>query len=298
VIKDMYKKGKVKSFSDVLDNKFDDTTTESVNWKDFEDIPTPSWEFYYEAAEEPVPTYRVETAKSGRSTCRQTVKAAVKCRTVSLKKKQDEESNEIISRNDAWTKIQKGEIRIGTLFKETGTYTRWVHLRCWRIPSTVWLGLPDPSVCNDPRLFLKSLIQMDEMILCGILEMSSEDQMKVARHAMDKTHWANLRKKKRIKGERGNNKKDQIYDPTSYIASQLAKKSKKKKTSIAIHDPTKKHFYIPKPGGASDENSLKGKRFVLTGIFPEVGGGGGLSLGKGKVKKMIESFGGVVTGSV
>jgi hypothetical protein len=48
---------------------------------------------------------------------------------------------------------------------------------------------------------------------------------------------------------------------------------------------------IPKPGGASDANSLQGKTFVLTGTFPEVGGGAGLTLGKGKVKRMIQSFG-------
>jgi len=43
---------------------------------------------------------------------------------------------------------------------------------------------------------------------------------------------------------------------------------------------------------------LDGKRFVLTGVFPEVGGGSGLSLGKDRAKSMIESFGGKVTGSV
>jgi len=43
---------------------------------------------------------------------------------------------------------------------------------------------------------------------------------------------------------------------------------------------------------------LSGKRFVLTGVFPEVGGGCGLSMGKEKVKAMIESFGGRVTSAV
>lgn len=33
-------------------------------------------------------------------------------------------------------------------------------------------------------------------------------------------------------------------------------------------------------------------------VFPEVGGGGGLNLGKDKMKEIIESFGGHVTGSV
>ena len=41
---------------------------------------------------------------------------------------------------------------------------------------------------------------------------------------------------------------------------QISKKKKKNTKSIVLHDPTKRHFVIPKPGGASDANSLKGKR--------------------------------------
>merc|ERR1712238_32771 len=40
------------------------------------------------------------------------------------------------------------------------------------------------------------------------------------------------------------------------------------------------------------------KTFVMTGLFPEVGGGAGLSLGKAKVKLLIESFGGRVTSAI
>ena len=36
----------------------------------------------------------------------------------------------------------------------------------------------------------------------------------------------------------------------------------------------------------------------MTGIFPELGGGGGLDLGKDRCKAMVEAFGGRVTGSV
>lgn len=37
---------------------------------------------------------------------------------------------------------------------------------------------------------------------------------------------------------------------------------------------------------------------VLTGLFPELGGGSGLNYGKDKMKTLIENFGGRVTGSV
>ena len=61
----------------------------------------------------------------------------------------------------------------------------------------------------------------------------------------------------------------------------------------------KARFVIPKPGiNGAIAGLFNGKKFVLTGVFPEVGGGSGLSLGKDRMTNMIESFGGKVTGSV
>lgn len=59
-------------------------------------------------------------------------------------------------------------------------------------------------------------------------------------------------------------------------------------------------FIVPVPGkdGASPADVFRDKTFVLTGIFPEIGGGKGLSLGKAKTKAMIVSFGGRVTSAV
>merc|ERR1712232_798912 len=54
-----------------------------------------------------------------------------------------------------------------------------------------------------------------------------------------------------------------------------------------------------KPGvGGAIAGRLDDKRFVATGVFPELGGGFGLKLGRDKLKEMIESFGGRVTGSI
>jgi hypothetical protein len=71
-------------------------------------------------------------------------------------------------------------------------------------------------------------------------------------------------------------------------------------TALTRHSSApRQHFVIPVPGeNGAQPGALAGKTFVLTGVFPEVGGGAGLSLGKGKVKAMIESFGGRVTGSI
>ena len=42
---------------------------------------------------------------------------------------------------------------------------------------------------------------------------------------------------------------------------------------------------------------LEGLRFILTGVWPDQGGGHGLNLGKERVKSRIEKFGGIVTKS-
>lgn len=43
-------------------------------YRDFEGMPTQPYEFYAEAAQESVPSYHVELAKSGRSACAATGK--------------------------------------------------------------------------------------------------------------------------------------------------------------------------------------------------------------------------------
>lgn len=69
-------------------------------------------------------------------------------------------------------------------------------------------------------------------------------------------------------------------------------------TAVAASSGTRERFNIPRPGADGIAGILNGKRVVLTGTFPEVGGGTGLNAGKDRMKEMIESFGGKVTGSV
>jgi len=86
----------------------------------------------------------------------------------------------------------------------------------------------------------------------------------------------------------------------STVASGVAKGS----TSAVVVSSnavvkTNNRFVIPKPGiGLAIVNKLEGKTFVMSGIFPEVGGGRGLTLGKAKVKAMIEAFGGRCTSAI
>ena len=89
VLRELYAQGRVGTFvTEATAEHYEDA------WKDFGDMPTPTWEYYQEAAEEEMPGYRVEPAKSGRSKCTQKGKTAKKCQ-------------------DEW--IPKGDLRVGSL---------------------------------------------------------------------------------------------------------------------------------------------------------------------------------------
>lgn len=110
VVRDQHEKG-IGSFASHLggegdEEEEDDAELDELYKKYSANTGVPSYEFYEEAAEEEVPGYKVETAKSGRSKC-------TKCES----------------------KIAKDEIRVGSLDKTAGTYGRWHHLQCWRVVS-------------------------------------------------------------------------------------------------------------------------------------------------------------------
>ena len=272
VLRDMYTKGKVDSFV-----KSASKVAESYErtFADFGDMPTPSWDYYYEAAEEEVPLYRVEPARSDRSRC-------VKCRSTQNTKKYKADPYPIDE------VIAKDSIRIGSLDSDTGSYGRWNHLACWRVPSRVWLGLPNFETCSDPLKFEHSLLGMNEMLFCGLNELSDEDKAEVIAHVMNKDNWARLVKRRAPAKE----------DTNTAIMEQKEKAKAKAVVPTGYHAP-REVFVAPAPGrNGVQANALAGKRVVLTGTFPEVGGGRGLNLGKDKVKKMVENLGGRVTSSV
>ncbi len=64
--------------------------------------PLPSYEWFEAAAEESVPYYRVEVAKSGRSNCKANL-SSIAC-------------------NHENPEINAGEVRVGTMNLETGPY--------------------------------------------------------------------------------------------------------------------------------------------------------------------------------
>lgn len=238
---------------------------------DFKDAPTPSWEYYAEAAKEVSATYRVELARSSRSRC------------------QSQGSGKKCEKDPPF--IEKGDVRIGFMM-ESGGYGMWVHLECWRIPSKVWLGLPDPSKCRDRKKFEGALRRMNEVSLNGVDDLAAANRKNLVSYVMDKTHWT-------FGGDTG-----KVQKKPAASGSETGKKNAiKENDKVALRNdvllPVKQKFVIPVPGrNGCPKGSLSGQTFVVTGLFPEVGGGEGLSLGKDRVKKMITSFGGKVAGAI
>jgi len=227
-------------------------------------MPTPSWEFYAAAAQEPVPLYRVELAKSGRS------------------------------KGKDGALISKGKVRIGSLDEEAGSYGRWSHLGCWRVPSKIWLGLPDPDKSTDPTRFEAALAAMNGVLLCGVSELPPAERRAVARHAMDKANWARLTKRAAPSAAAPPPAAAPVGAGAAMVAGGMAGGgSSAARTLVSQAAAPKERFSVPVPGrDGATAGSLAGQTLVLTGVFPEVGGGAGLDLGKARVKAMVESFGG------
>ena len=287
VLREIFAQSKISSFVTEADKRVDDYDLDyEETFHDFGDRPTPSWDYYHEAAEDDVPLYRVELAKSSQGRCHQTTKMGKKCGDV----------NETV-------KIEKGEIRVGNMDYMSGSYSRWSHLACWRVPSRIWLGLPYTETETDPQAFAKALSGMEEVLLSGFADLPEDKQAEVVEHVMDKEHHARLIKKKKKKTELLEAEDSKLVAIASEILSGAASASTS--TSAVALLPSnalktaRQGFLPPVPGkNGGVVGALSGKTIVMTGIFPEVGGGAGLGIGKDKVKRIIESFGGRVTGSV
>ncbi len=227
------------------------------------------------------------------------------------------------------TLIKKGLIRIGMLNEQTGTYGLWCHLECWRVPQKLWQALPgegDPGF-NDPAVVDRLLREMNEVLFTGMHELEDGDRMRLVRHVMDKSNRAQM-KTKRVgaappaspgaeeapeegagAGPSGSTTAPPL--PAAAASSGVDIKGLASRVLAAVGGmagsasepqavvPKKAKFQMPKPGqGLAKAGCMDGLTCVMTGIFPEVGGGAGLTLGKDRVKEMVESFGGRVTSAV
>lgn len=291
------------------------------------------WQYYYDAAAEEVPPYKVELARSGRSKCTQRTQSARRCA-------------------DEGPLIGKGEIRIGSLDSQSGSYGRWVHLKCWRVPSRIWMGLAqadgDGGV-GTLEMCVAALSGMNEVQFTGFNDLSPHDQRQVAAHAADKSNWASLQGRKRVRaadlgtasssggggGGASSGSARSHAAGASYAAGSSSSSSSShyaaggsgyltygsatpagaaaspppSGSALSVFEPqesmvapsaARRGFYVvPRPGvNGARSDFLKGKTIVMTGVFPEIGGGAGLNQGKDRLRSMCESFGARVTSAI
>lgn len=279
--------------------------------------PHKPWQYYYDAAAEEVPPYKVELARSGRSKCNGT-KSARKCTA----------ENPLIG---------KGEIRIGSLDPQAGTYARWIHLECWRVPSRIWLGLAQSQEggANSLEECVAALSSMNEVQFTGFNDLSDHDRRRIASHVMSKANWAKLQGRRTMTtGSSSGGARSQSHpaggagasspgggystgsagyavgggylgyassmSPVRGTGQSLVARQGATSTAMVAPPAASRGFYVvPRPGvNGAPRDFLKGKTIVMTGVFPEIGGGMGLNLGKDRLKSMCESFGARVTSSI
>ena len=82
---------------------------------------------------------------------------------------------------------------------------------------------------------------------------------------------------------------------SSPAAGALAVARGAAKPQTAVGAAVRQKFVVPVPGvNGAKPHALAGKTLVLTGVFPELGGGCGLNLGKARLTALVEQFGGRV----
>ena len=296
----------------------------------------PISEFFMSALEADVPPYCIELAKSGRSACqmgkRDQSKTKYPCTGINLGEgfpSEDEgETGALVVTGQ--NLIAKDSIRCGFYVEESASYGFWSHLACWRVPKAFWFEFPQNPGAADwtEQTFVEAFDKMSEVIFTGWTKLSAADKLIVVRHAMRQKHWASFQEKKFIEA------RAQGVHPR--LADTLKTETKKKIASAAgpssvgkeisssgkalvkmeedfepnpesvVEAPPEVLVPVPNVDGAIAMSlakpNAKPKRFVLTGIFPELESStkriSSLNHGKAQATRLIEDFGGVVRTAV
>ena len=215
------------------------TTYEEVKKRD-----VPSWEYYKEAPDEDVPMYVFEYATSNRSSC-------VSCKT----------------------QIPKGEVRVGKLNMEYGTYGKFAKLPCFSWDVLI------PHLKIDKKTqkkVLDRLEYLDGFFIRGFSRLKTADKKRVAAYVLTA-----LKSKKRTRASE-----------TEVLTKKLRTRDTIVETSNTVVVPEDKPIFIIPKRTKKNKNKLKDQIFVSTGTFPELGGGTMKKLGKEKLREIIELFGG------
>ena len=224
----------------------------------------PSWEFYEEAPEENVPIYFFQYAVSKKSTC--TV-----CRT----------------------KIDKGELRIGKLNEDYGSYGKFSKIHCFSWDAMFsFLDTFDFGKRKTWKKMQDCMENMEGLYIRGFTLLHPKDKKVVATLLLHA--WKSKKGTKRGLAEevvtvskKRKKSKQEKQDAIATTSTDLTEASQE--LTMLEDKPT---FIIPKVT-KKNRHKLKGETFVSTGIFPELGGGAGINMGKERLRQMIESFGGI-----
>ena len=151
--------------------------------------------------------------------------------------------------------------------------------------------MTDPS---NEQVSLHDLLSMEEVLLTGVDAMELAAQILFVRHCVDSKNWARNRKRKQIMGDN-----TQAESKACKVANKSESAAAAAKGTSAAEASSNQHpvgFTVLVPGvdGALSDMILRDKTFVISGTFPEVGGGDADSVGVANVKAMIQSFGGKV----
>ena len=206
----------------------------------------PPYSVFEEANPTSAPGYVVERARSGRGTCK-----------------------------GCAAPIDANAIRCGSLDAATGTYTRFFHLLCWKVPGVVQRAVDDATAPMDVK---RALAGVDGVCLTGFTTLDDGERAQVAAHVGDRGAWTKARRV--------------ATATTTTAATETAVGA-----SSALSTSVKFAFPVVGAGGVAD--ALHGHVAVATGVFPQLDGTScGFKLGKNALKTAIEAFGGRVTSAL
>lgn len=228
----------------------------------------PSSTFFNTAACQDVPGYAVEHAKSSRSTC-------VRCKT----------------------SIPVCAVRCGSLDLLSGTYGRWSHVKCWRVPVAVHTGIPDNVPVNVAEVEA-ALKAMEEIVIVGVTSLDQAALGELIAHVANPYNHASLPSHV--------THSSMVASAAAASVASAASTPPAASTNLVSSGPTASSnlaspgsTLLPVPGGPTcPAAQFSGQTFVLTGVFPALGGGTGLNLGKDAARRWIETHGGRVVSGV
>ena len=232
-----------------------ETTYNEVSKRD-----VPSWEFYKEAPEESVPIYLFQYAVSKNSTC-------IVCRT----------------------KIEEGELRIGKLNVKYGSYGKFSKLHCFSWKELFpFLDTFDFGNRKTWKKFYECLEQMEGLYIRGFFHLHQQDKKEIATLLLKEWKSKGKVSEQTVTVSKKRKKTTEVTTTTT----KLAKASQELVSQELVIPEDKPTFVVPEVT-PKNRNKLKNQVFVCTGIFPELGGGSGINVGKERLREMIESFGGI-----